>query len=104
MSTTSQATGSMSHSTKLLKLVLKKFSGDPKTWQEWWDSFKVAVHENGISDVEKFNHLRSLVEGAAYATIAGLSLTEENYKRQLIFFKRGLLKNRSSSIRIWMLC
>ena len=80
VSTTSQATGSMSHSTKLLKLVLKKFSGDPKTWQEWWDSFKVAVHENGISDVEKFNHLRSLVEGAAYATIAGLSLTEENYK------------------------
>ena len=80
VSTTSQATGSMSHSTKLPKLVLKKFSGDPKTWQEWWDSFKVAVHENGISDVEKFNHLRSLVEGAAYATIAGLSLTEENYK------------------------
>ena len=37
-------------------------------------------HENGISDVEKFNCLRSLVEGAAYATIAGLSLTEENYK------------------------
>ena len=104
VSTTSQATGSMSHSTKLLKLVSKKFSGDPKTWQEWWDSFKVAVHENGISDVEKFNHLRSLVEGAAYATIAGLSLTEENYKRQLIFFKRGLLKNRSSSIRTWMLC
>ena len=80
VSTSSQATGSTSHSTKLPKLVLKKFSGDPKMWQEWWDSFKVAVHENGISDVEKFNHLRSLVEGAAYATIAGLSLTEENYK------------------------
>lgn len=80
VSTSSQATGSTSHSTKLPKLVLKKFSGDPKTWQEWWDSFKVAIHENGISDVEKFNHLRSLVEGAAYATIAGLSLTEENYK------------------------
>ena len=80
MSTGPQATGSTSHSTKLPKLVVKKFSGDPKTWQEWWDSFKVAVHENGISDVEKFNHLRSLVEGAAYATIAGLSLTEEHYK------------------------
>ena len=80
MSTSPQATGSTSHSTKLPKLVLQKFSGDPKTWQEWWDSFKVAVHENGISDVEKFNHLRSLGEDAAYAIIAGLSLTEENYK------------------------
>jgi len=69
VSTSSQATGSTSHSTKLPKLVLKKFSGDPKTWQEWWDSFKVAVHENGISNVEKFNHLRGLVEGAAYPTI-----------------------------------
>ena len=49
-------------------------------WQEWWDSFKVGVHENGISDVQKFNHLRSLVKGAECTTIAGLSLTEENYK------------------------
>ena len=80
MSKSLQATGSTSHSTKLPKLVLKKFSGGPKRWQEWWDSFKVAFHENGISDVEKFNDLRSLVEGAAYATIAGLPLTEENYK------------------------
>ena len=65
VSTSPQATGSTSHSTKLPKLVLKKFSGDPKMWQEWWD-------------VEKFNHLRSLVEGAAHSTIAGLSRTEEN--------------------------
>ena len=79
VSTSSQATGSTSHSTKPPKLVVKKFSVIPKRGKNW-DSFKVAVHENGISDVEKFNHLRSLVEGAAYATIAGLSLTEENYK------------------------
>lgn len=62
VSTSSQATGSTSHSTKLPKLLLKKFSGDPKTWPKWWDSFKVAVHENGSSNVEKFNHLRSQVE------------------------------------------
>ena len=67
LSASPQATGSTSHSTKLSKLFLKKVSGDPKMWQEWWD-------------VEKFNHLRSLVEDAAYATIAGLSLKEENYK------------------------
>ena len=79
VSTSSQATGSTSHSTKPPKLVVKKFSVIRKRGKNW-DSFKVAVHENGISDVEKFNHLRSLVEGAAYATIAGLSLTEENYK------------------------
>ena len=62
-----QATGSMSHSTKLSKHILKKVSGNPKMLQEWWD-------------IEKFNHSRSLVEDTAYATIAGLSLKEENYK------------------------
>ena len=62
-----QATGSTSHSTKFSKLILKKVLGNPKMWQEWWD-------------VEKFNHSRSLVEDTAYATIAGLSLNEENYK------------------------
>ena len=70
MSTSPQATGSTSHSTKLPKLVLKKFSDDPKIWQEWWD-------------VEKFNHLRSLVEGAAHSTIAGLTtavVAEEKIK------------------------
>lgn len=41
---------------------------------------RLLFFENGISNVEKFHHLRRLVEGAAYATIAGLSLTEENYK------------------------
>ena len=79
VSTSSQATGSTSHSTKLPKLILKKFSGDPKMWQEWWDSFKVAVHENGISDIEKFNHLRSLVEGAAYAMLVCQCLRSSYY-------------------------
>ena len=61
VSASPQATGSTSHST------LKKVSANPKMWQEWWD-------------IEKFNHSRSLVEDTAYATIAGLSLKEENYK------------------------
>ena len=97
MSTSPQATGSTSHSIKLPKLVLKKFSGDPKTLQEWWDSFKVAVHENGISDVEKFNHLRSLVEDAVHATIAVLSLTEENYKTAI-----DLLQERFAQKQIFI--
>ena len=39
---------------RLPKLQLKKFSGDPKLWQEWWDSFEATVHVNvQISNVEK---------------------------------------------------
>ena len=43
--------------------------------------------------MEKFNHLRRLVEGAGYATIAGLSLTEENYKTAI-----DLLQERFAQI------
>ena len=66
--------------TRLPKLIPKNFSGDPKVWSEWWDCYNAAVHENTqISKIEKFTHLRSLIEGAAYSTIAGLPPTAANY-------------------------
>ena len=44
--TTSASTKSTEARTKLPKLTLHKFHGDPKVWNEWWDSYKCAVHEN----------------------------------------------------------
>ena len=67
-------------SAKLPKLLLKKFSGDILRFQEFWECFDSAVHTNSsIDKVMKYNYLRSLLEGDAAATIAGLSLTSENY-------------------------
>ena len=43
---------------------------------------------------EKFNHLRSLVDGSAYATIAGLSLTEENYKTAIDLLQERFAQNQ----------
>ena len=43
---THQQTKSNGNKSKLPKLTLNKFNGDPKRWQEWWDSFCVAVHDN----------------------------------------------------------
>ena len=45
-----------------------------------WDSCKCAVHDNDeLSDVDKFNYLRSLLERTAYEAIAGLTLSSANY-------------------------
>ena len=78
--TTSASTKSTEARTKLPKLTLHKFHGDPKVWNEWWDSYKCAVHDNiRISEVEKFNYLRSLLQGTAASSIAGLQLTAVNY-------------------------
>ena len=65
---------------RLLKLSLPKFTGDVTKWNTFWDSFQSAVHrKEGISNIDKFNHLNSVLEGVAARTIQGLTLTEENY-------------------------
>ena len=46
--------------TKLPKLVLKKFNGQPTAWQEFYDAFDSSVHKNpSLSDVDRFNYLRN---------------------------------------------
>ena len=66
---------------KLPKLTLRKFSGDPKSWQPFWDSFEAAVRNNSsVSRIDKFNYLKSLVEGNAASAIDGFALTADNYE------------------------
>ena len=78
--TTPTAPGIAAPTTRLPKLTIAKFRGEVTDWTSFWDSFKSAIHENReISQVNKFNYLYSLLEGAALRTIKGLSLTEDNY-------------------------
>ena len=57
------------------------FSGDKLRWTEFWDSFECAIHTNKkLSDIEKFNYLKSKVNGEAKSAILGLALSKENYK------------------------
>ena len=80
---------------RLPKLQLKRYSGDPKNWQEWWDSFEAVIHSNDrISEVEKFTHLRSLLEGAAQSTIAGLQLTSANFPVAIDLLKERFTKKQ----------
>ena len=65
---------------RLPKLTLPTFSGDPLTWQTFWDSFYVSIHANpNLSGIQKFNYLKAQLQGDAARTIAGLPLTESNY-------------------------
>lgn len=64
---------------KLPKLVLPKFHGEVTTWMGFWDSYKSAVHENvSLSKINKYNYLRSLLEGAASQAIQGIALSSDN--------------------------
>ena len=66
---------------KLPKLDFEKYSGDILRFQEFWDSFSSAVHENKrLRPVEKFNYLRAKLEGNAKRAIAGLEIPNDNYE------------------------
>ena len=81
---------------KLPKLTLRKFSGDPKSWQSFWDSFEAAGHNNsGVSKIDKFNYLKSLVEGNAASAIDSFALTADNYESAV-----KLLKDRFADPQI----
>ena len=65
---------------KLPKLTLPKFKGQVMKWGSFWDSYSSAIHDNKeISNIDTFNYLNSLLEGAALRAIQGLALTGANY-------------------------
>lgn len=41
---------------RLPKIELLTFKGDPLKWQGFWDQFKISIHENErINDIDRFN-------------------------------------------------
>ena len=69
---------------KLPKLTIQPFKGELTTWTTFWDSFEVAIHKNrSLSNIEKFNYLRSMLQGPALDAIAGLTLTDANYNEAI---------------------
>ena len=74
------------------KLQLRSFGGNFTKWTSFWESFESAVHNNDeLSDIEKFNYLKSLLERSAREAVSGLALTSANY-----------YGNRHSPKEVWM--
>ena len=66
---------------KLPRITLPHFNGNLMKWTPFWDSYESSVHNNReLSDIDKFNYLRSLLEHSAYEAIAGLTLSAANYR------------------------
>ena len=66
---------------RLPKLTIRSFDGDITKWTSFWDSFNSAIHSNSaLSEVDKFNYLRSYLDRTARDAISGLTLTETNYQ------------------------
>ncbi|XP_063442050.1 uncharacterized protein LOC134722364 [Mytilus trossulus] len=69
-----------SHYNKLPKLNLPTFGGNLLEWSAFWDSYNNSVHENpSLSDVQRFNYLKSQLYGEASQCISGMQMTNTNY-------------------------
>lgn len=68
------------NTSRLSKLALPTFDGNPLNWQSFWDSYRTAVHDNPyLSNIEKLNYLRAQLCDEALKSIAGFPLTDANY-------------------------
>ena len=83
------ATMSPAGRVKLPKISLPSFDGDVMKWAAFWDSFNSAIHTNHtLSEIDKFNYLRSLLQGTAYDAIAGLALSAVNYQEAVTILRK----------------
>ena len=86
---------------KLPRTDLRKFSGDVLDWPEFWDIFRVAMHDKiDIPPVQKFVYVKSLLTGEAARYVANFKIEEANYelaveRLQSRYGKDGVQRNPS---------
>ena len=74
---------------KLPKLSIPHFNGELTAWDPFWDSYKAVIHDNpDLTDIDKFNYLRSLLEGLALEAVSGLTLTSANYQEAISILEK----------------
>ncbi|XP_049308683.1 uncharacterized protein LOC125777638 [Bactrocera dorsalis] len=65
---------------RLPQLQLPSFGGAYTDWPNFFGMFQTIVHDDTeLSNLEKFQHLRSCLKGAALDTIQSLEMRDENY-------------------------
>lgn len=76
----SSAASSVEVKVKLPKINLPTFSGNIKTWSEFYDVFQSLIHENkSLSDTERMHYLVSSLTGDALALIRVFPITGKYY-------------------------
>ena len=74
--------------TRLPKLDIPVFTGEPLEWQSFWDCFEAAIDTNpSLTGVQKLSYLRTQLRGEATRAIAGFPLTNLNYHHSVLILK-----------------
>lgn len=66
---------------RLPKIDIRKFDGEISDWLAFRDTFDSLIHRNGtITNIQKFNYLKSVLTGAAGRVTELLELFAANYE------------------------
>ena len=81
--------GNGTENPKTARTKLHRFKGDVTQFRTFWDTFESQVHSKpGLTKINKFSYLVSLLEGTASRAIEGLPVTEENYDSVVDILKK----------------
>lgn len=80
---------------QLPKLTLPIYDGDPLSFTQWWETFKSAVDDRHIPDMQKLSYLLSVLQGKALELTVGWERKPESYAKII-----ALLKERFGDKRL----
>ena len=75
-----QPTQSFTCQSTAMRYKLPKFSGDIKRFREWWQLFRVHIHQKKMDPIEKFTWLKESLVGAPSYDIAHLEFNADQYE------------------------
>ena len=84
-SVTSLHTDTARAGVKLPKIEVPSFDGDIMKWKQFWDQFRVSVHDSSnLNDAERMVYLQqALKDGSARSIIEGLAQSGEQYSEAI---------------------
>ncbi|KAK6019168.1 zinc knuckle, partial [Ostertagia ostertagi] len=98
--TRAQSKASAEFEVQLPRLEIPHFQGDMVEFPEFWELYKLAVHENPtLGAPAKFLHLKSVLKGTAKDLMASMTLSAENYPKAIelllnTYNRPDVLRNR----------
>ncbi|KAK5976505.1 hypothetical protein GCK32_016887 [Trichostrongylus colubriformis] len=81
------ATQSPLSASKLPEIPIPNFSGKRWEWDNYWALFLANVHEQDLTDLQKFNYLLSSLSGEAKQSISRFQVSAADYSKALDHLK-----------------
>ena len=82
---------------RLPRILIEQFGGDYAKWQSFQDQFETSIHsKENLSNIHKFQYLKSLLKNEAASLVRHMALTDANYLQAWEKLKKRYSKKKYS--------